>query len=200
MANKWDPPKYIELIEKSSFPPLQEFLNTELAVIKGVDNPREKTFIEIGAGYGRVIPQLSEIAKKVIAIELDKEMFNELRERGEKYPNVLVIEGDAQQLFNLLKNLDIQKPVLLSLCNTLGTLVGNSLEILSKMVKVAKDNKGEIIISIYTQESLKEYGIPMYNSTSALSGEPDLEKIDFQKGNFISKTGYQSHYGLRWLK
>jgi hypothetical protein len=93
----------------------------------------------------------------------------------------------------LLKDLKVRNPVVLSLQNTLGTPTGDPLKIISEMVKIAQ-NKGEFIISLFIQEGLKDYGIPIYSSISGLTGEPDLEKTDFAEGIFISKTGYQSHW------
>jgi SAM-dependent methyltransferase len=194
MEYNWQPDKYIKLVEKSSDPILQDYMKTELGYITTkIEKPEEKTFIEVGAGYGRVIPPLSEIAKQVIAVELDKKMLAELKRREKQYPNVLFIEGDAQNLLELLKDLNIQKPVVLSIQNILGTPIGNPFEILPQMIKVAQDN-GEIFISLFIQEGLKDYGIPMYSKISGLVGKSDLEKTDFQKGTFISKTGYRSHW------
>ena len=92
MGYNWSPDKYIKLVEKSSDPVLQYYMKAEMDYITTkIENPKEKTFIDVGAGYGRVIPPLSEIAKQVITVELDKKMLTELKHRGEQYPNVLVI-------------------------------------------------------------------------------------------------------------
>jgi hypothetical protein len=34
----------------------------------------------------------------------------------------------------------------------------------------------------------------LYDLVCELTGKPDLEKIDFENGNFISNTGYKSHW------
>lgn len=194
MEYSWEPNKYIEFVEKTPYLPFQDYMKAELDIIGKVENSEEKTFIEVGAGYGRIIPQLSKIAKQVIAVEIDKKMFNELKKLAKQYPNVVVIDGDAQNLSALLKDFDIKRPVILSLQNTLGTPTGDPFKILSEMIKVIRKNNGEIIISLLIQESLKEYGMQFYFSAQELVGEPDLEKIDFQKGIFVSKTGYKSHW------
>ena len=59
---------------------------------------------------------------------------------------------------------------------------------------VAKKYKGEVIISLFRQESLKDWGIRMYSKIQEMVGEPDLLKTDFKKGIFISKTGYEAKW------
>ena len=194
MEHSWEPSKYVEFVEKTPCPSIQDYMKVEFSIISKVENPKEKTFIEVGAGPGRVIPQLSKIAKQVIAVEIDKKMLNELKKQENQYPNIAVIDGDAQNLSELLKDFNIKKPVVLSLQNTLGTPTGDPFKILSEMIKLAKNNNGEIIISLLIQEGLKDYGMQFYVNAQEMVGEVDLEKTDFQKGIFISKTGYRSHW------
>lgn len=194
MKYNWKTDKYIELIEKTSNPFLREYIDSELSYIAhNIENSKEKVFIDVGAGYGRVLPQLSVIAKKIFEVEMDKQMLVELRKRALQYQNVSIIECDAQQLSSSLENFDIRKPVVICLQNSLGTPYGDPYKIISEMIKVTQ-NKGELVISLFIQEGLKDYGISIYNSVSELVGEPDLEKIDFAEGIFVSKTGYMAHW------
>jgi precorrin-6B methylase 2 len=194
MEYDWKTDKYIKLVENTSNPFLREYIRAELDYITNkIENSKDKTFIDVGAGYGRVIPELSVIAKKVLAVELDKQMLAELKKRAPQYQNVSIIECDAQELSNNLKDFNIDKPVVLCLQNSLGTPYGDPYKIILEMVKVAQNN-GELIISLFIQEELKDCGISIYSSASELTGEPDLEKTDFINGNFISKTGYRSHW------
>jgi len=194
MNYHWDPDKYKQTVEKTSYLPLQEYMNYEFRIIKGIDNLRKKTFIDVGAGYGRIIPYLAKSVGQIIAVELDERMINNLNGVASKYSNVLVIEGKAQDLSVLLRDLKIKKPVVLSLQNTLGTPTGDYQEMLSEIIKVARDYRGEIIISLFIQEGLEDYGVPMYSELLDLVGEPDLDKTDYNKGDFVSKTGYKSHW------
>lgn len=54
-----------------------------------------KTVIEIGAGHGELTAELASRAKKVIAIEFDHSLFNELEGKAGAWGNVAVIGGDA---------------------------------------------------------------------------------------------------------
>jgi len=123
-------------------------------------------------------------------------MFSELQKRATHYPNIVAVKGDANNLSQLLNGLDVQFPVVLSLQNSLGTWEGNYQKALSEIRKVAERKRGEVIISVWRQEGFKKHAIDFYNSISALVGEPDLEKTDFENGIFRSKTGFLS----KWWK
>src|SRR5208337_3745016 len=53
------------------------------------------TVVEIGPGHGSLTAILSGIAKKVIAIELDNDLFTKLQNRFGGAGNVVLIQGDA---------------------------------------------------------------------------------------------------------
>jgi len=52
-----------------------------------------KTVLEIGAGSGMLTGKLCEVAKKVIAVEIDATLYNELKRRI-KADNLKLINGD----------------------------------------------------------------------------------------------------------
>lgn len=188
--------KYFELVENFDDPIFQFWQKTELDVISAVQDSKKKTFIDLGAGYGRVLRNLVEISRNVLAIEINPGMLEELNKRAKKYEKVKVIKGDLQELSVQMESLDIQSPVLLLLQNTLGTIEGNYRKVLSEMKKVATEYKGEIIISLLRQEALKDFGMKLYGSISPMTGEPDLERTDFETGSFVSKTGYKSKWWI----
>lgn len=192
--HEWNPQKYIKLVENTRDPVLRNYIDAELDICTKIKNPTDKTFIDVGAGYGRVVPLLSRIGKQVMAVEIDRNMLTELKQRAKKSSNVLVVEGNAENLSSLLERMELKKPVLLALQNILGTPIGNPFRILSEMIKVARDNNGEILISLFIQEGLQDHGMPMYSKIKELVGEPDLDNTDFTKGIFVSQTGYRSHW------
>jgi len=195
MNYDWNPSNYIKVVEKKENVFLQKYMQAELEYITTkIENPEEKTFIDVGAGYGRVIPVFAAISKKVIAVELDKQALEELKRRTKQHKNTVIVECDAQNLSICLEKSIIDKPVVVCLQNSLGTPYGDPYKIISEMAKVAKNNNGELIISLFTQEGLKDYGVPLYDLVFELTGKPDLEKTDFENGNFVSRTGYKSHW------
>lgn len=56
---------------------------------------REDVVVEIGPGPGRLTRMLAERVRKVIAIELDKMLFEELKTELADYKNMEFIHGDA---------------------------------------------------------------------------------------------------------
>jgi len=191
---KYTARKYIKLVENIDDSILQSQMKAEIEVISKIKDSKNKTFIDLGAGYGRILSDLVKIARNVISIEINPDMLEELKERTKIYKNVTVIEGDIQQLSSLLEKVAVKNPVLLLTQNTLGTIEGNYKKVLSEMKAVAQKYKGEIVISLFRQESLKDWGIKMYSKIQEMVGEPDLQKTDFKKGIFISKTGYEAKW------
>lgn len=187
--------KYIEVVENSSDPILRKFMVAEIDEILRVKNSKDKTFIDLGAGHGRLLPELAKNGKNIISIEVNKAMLPELERRTKKYKNAKLIQGDISQLSSLLKEEDLHRPVILLLGNTLSVIEGNSKTVLLEIKKVAQSHNGEIIISFTLAEALATWGIKeLYPSFSKMVGEPDLEKTDFKKGLFVSKTGYTSKW------
>jgi ubiquinone/menaquinone biosynthesis C-methylase UbiE len=144
--------------EQVSNPMLLEYQQVERDyIITKVRNPKNKIFIDIGAGYGRILPWLTPIAGRIWSIESDQEMFEELQKRANKYNNVYPIQADANKFpENLHKRLN--HPVFLLLQNTLGTWKGDYHEVLKEIKKVALSQQGEVIISLLNQKILDESG------------------------------------------
>lgn len=58
----------------------------------------EDIVLEIGPGLGEMTLALSQLAKKVIAIEIDSSLVKRLREKFSETPNIEVIEGDILKM------------------------------------------------------------------------------------------------------
>ena len=105
--NSLEETKY--LIEKYNVRPNknlgQNFLIDE-ETLRFIANLAEKddTIIEIGPGLGELTARLLEMAKKVIAIELDPKMVAILEDRFKLYDNIEIIQQDVLKIdFNLEK-------------------------------------------------------------------------------------------------
>ncbi len=64
----------------------------EAADIKAVDQ-----VLEIGAGLGSLTVLLAQLARSVVAVEIDREIIPALQQALEKYPNVEIVQGDILQ-------------------------------------------------------------------------------------------------------
>ena len=191
----WDSQKYIDLVEHGNNPGLLEWENAEIHYLTTkIDSPHDKTFVDVGAGYGRVLPHLAKIAKKVIAVEIDENLGKTLRKRATEFPNCVVIMGDGNQLGKLLENQDYPSPVVVSLQNTLGPWKGDRFAAVDEMRRVAEPKKGEIVVSILRREAMENWGLEMYHSIDGLLGEYDPATSDLKNGVFRTKTGYESYW------
>lgn len=194
MEYDWKTDEYVNLVEKTNNPFLRDFIDKELQFLCAIEKLDEKSLVDVGAGYGRVIPILSPMVNNFYAVELDKKMIEGLKKTVDNYINCSIVECDAQELRSGLEGLDIKKPIVMSLQNSLGTPYGNPYKIIDEMVRYAKEKRGEIVVSFFTQESLQNCGVPIYTSLVGLVGEIDLTRTDFERGDFIAKSGYKSHW------
>lgn len=64
-------------------------------IIQAAQLSEEDLVVEIGPGWGSLTKMLAQSVKDVIAIELDKKLFEELKVRLAGYDNVLLIHEDA---------------------------------------------------------------------------------------------------------
>lgn len=194
--HNWDPEKYKSLVEETQNPFLREFEDVEKDYLENkITNSRNKTFIDVGAGHGRTLPFIAPPRScNVICVELDSKMFAGLSEKAKEYSGITLIEGSANNLSDLLRGREVFSPVVMCLQNSLGTWQGDANEAIAQMRKVAEENHGEVIISLLHQEALKNKGVEMYESLENMVGEIDLDRTDFEKGIFRSKTGYLSHW------
>jgi 16S rRNA (adenine1518-N6/adenine1519-N6)-dimethyltransferase len=76
----------------------QHFLLDPVILRKIVDAANigpDDTVVEIGPGLGRMTAVLAGAAGRVIAIEIDEDLYEKARERVQEYDNVQLILGDA---------------------------------------------------------------------------------------------------------
>jgi 16S rRNA (adenine1518-N6/adenine1519-N6)-dimethyltransferase len=72
-------------------------------IIQTANIREEDVVLEIGPGLGEMTAGLSKKAKKVIAVEIDSQLVEILKNKMKDYPNVEVIKGDILKLeFNKL--------------------------------------------------------------------------------------------------
>src|SRR3989344_8054024 len=191
----WSVPDYIRSVENSSHPLMKSYEQAEIDYISSIPDLSRKTVIDIGAGYGRVLPHIAPPrTRNIIAVEINDSMFSELQQRANQYPNATALKGDANELSELLADIDVVSPVLMCLQNSLGTWEGDYKKALEEMGKVAKEKKGEVIISAWRGEEFKNYAMDIYTALSPVVGVPDPIQSDFENGIFRSKTGYLSKW------
>jgi SAM-dependent methyltransferase len=186
--------RYKRLVEDSPNEGLQAYMEAERQFLASVEDSSSRTFVELGAGHGRALPLFAEVARNAICVELNQDMLAELRVRSEQHRDVTVIDGDVQLLPHLLQGLDLVSPVVALLQNTLGTIEGDERRVLRAMKQVAKGAGGDVVLSLFRQGALADWGMEMYGQLSEMIGEPDPDRTDFRAGLFASRTGYVSKW------
>lgn len=193
MQHHWNTESYIKEVEHGSDTVLLQYQKEELAFIRdSITSPQQKTLIDIGAGYGRVVPHLAPVSKRFIAVEQDAPLLEELARRIAKYENAEMVVGSGDDLVSLINH--PPNPVLLSLQNTLGPWHGDRDIALSQIRTVLEETRGEAIISLFCREALRDWGLPMYKTVTGLLGAYDPVRSDIDNGCFRSDTGYESRW------
>jgi len=194
----YDPKKYIKLVENSDFPLLRKFMKDELDFLKR-QIEHKNTIIDLGSGYGRIIPFVKQICDKYWGVEINKLMYNELERRALKSSNIEAINGDITNLRKIISANNVPKDdsLYLLLQNTIGTIEGDRYSLLKELRILLEFKSSELVISFFKSSYLKTIGLEMFKSISDMVGEPDLSKCDFDNGVFVSKTGYETKW---WSK
>ena len=117
----------------------------------------DDTVVEIGPGPGRLTMLLSKVAKKVIAIELDSDLYIKLQDELTGRENVELVLGDALKYryddlgpFKVVANIPyyITTPIIFSLIEARSNLVSMTLTI-----------QKEVAQRIVANPGTKDYGV-----------------------------------------
>jgi SAM-dependent methyltransferase len=194
MTPLWNPHAYLTEVGWHPLPEFQRYQMLESTFATSMPNLSNRTVLEAGAGYGRVLPTVARGAKQVLAVELDDGMYAMLEKHAGAYPNVTPINGDYTQLDELVAGMDLARPVILSLQNTLGTTMGSWLEGARAMRHVAEKGRGDVVASVLNAEAFACFGIELYGRLIEFTGAIDEAKTDFHSGRFVSVDGYVSQW------
>src|SRR3989344_6504644 len=83
--------RFVEYVDDETF---QNYLASEIKTMSRVRKPKSKTFIDVGAGYGRVLPYLFLVARDSILVEKNPAAAEECRRRANVYGRARGLEGD----------------------------------------------------------------------------------------------------------
>jgi 16S rRNA (adenine1518-N6/adenine1519-N6)-dimethyltransferase len=127
--------------------------------------------VEIGPGFGRLTKMLAETVKKVIAIELDSELFKKLKDELKEFNNIELVNEDVLKYpfeklepFKVVSNIPyyITTPIIFRLLEARKNLISMTLTIQKEVAEriVAKpDTKdyGVLTLSVqyYTEPEIK---------------------------------------------
>lgn len=191
---EYTPQKYIELVTNSSIDYLRDFMNDEKDFLLKICGGKE--LVDLGAGYGRIIPFVIPLIDFYYGIDINDSMFLELKNRTNSYNNAKAIKGDFTKLQNIISSekINTDNSIFVLLQNTLGTIEGSLLNLLEELKALFLNEQVDLIISLFKSEKLEESGIMMFKSLADMVGEPDIDKCDFTEGIFRTKSGYEAKW------
>lgn len=184
---------YMLTVEFSSNESIQNCMKTEFNIIHNVSNASEKNVIDVGAGYGRLMPFLSASFKKVHGIEIEEKMFRFLNVRNKQFINCVSYHHDFFNSYELIKKTEDIINVFILAQNTIGTMNKSLDKVTDYLIKLLKPND-ELIITFFKAETLENIGLNLYISLSSMLGNPDFNKTSFSSGEYYSDTGYYSKW------
>ena len=126
-------------------------------IIEAASIGPDDTIVEIGPGPGRLTTLLSKVAKKVLAIELDSDLYKKLQDELAGRENVELVLGDALKYryddlgsFKVVANIPyyITTPIIFSLLAARDNLVSMTLTI-----------QKEVAQRIVANPGTKDYGV-----------------------------------------
>lgn len=156
-------------------------------IVKAGNVSPEDTVVEIGPGLGTLTRILSENARKVIAIELDKGLAGKMEDKLASLKNVEVIRADALKFpygsikgrFKVVANIPyyITTPILFRLLEFRNKISGMTLLMqkeVARRIVAAPDSKEYGVLSISTQVLTKPV-LKFMVSRGAFSPPPDVD-------------------------
>lgn len=140
-------------------------------IIEAANIKHNDTVVEIGPGYGTLTKLLAGVAKKVIAIELDYELYEKLKEELKEFRNIEHIHGDALKYpyeklepFKVAANIPyyITTPIIFRLIEARKNLISMTLTVQKEVAQriVAKPNTKDygvlsLAVQYYSNPELK---------------------------------------------
>lgn len=140
-------------------------------IVQAAELDAEDLVVEIGPGPGRLTKMLAERVKKVIAIELDENLFRKLKSELAEYKNVELIHGDALKYsyenlpeFKVVANIPyyITTPIIFRLIDARKNLESMTLTVQKEVAERIVATPGgkdygvlSIMVQYYAKPSLK---------------------------------------------
>lgn len=163
----------------------QHFLTNKKIVsdiISAGEISKKDIILEVGPGKGVLTEALAEKAKKVIAVEKDKELVQFLKEKFKNQKNIEIIYGDILKVD--IKNYGLRTMDYKLIANIPYYITSRFLRIFlsetkfrpSLMVLMVQKEVAERIVAKNNKESLLSLSVKAY-------GKPEIIKI-VRKGNF----------------
>lgn len=163
--------------------PVKKYLDAELNFVLDRIGP-SGLVLELGCGYGRIIPELAKKARFVVGIDTSISSLKYGRKLIRSTSNCLLIQMDATQLSFLDRTFD----VVVCIQNGISAFHVDQEHLIRESIRVAKQG-GTILFSSYSDKFWK-YRLEWFKRQSE---ERLVGKIDFDKtgdGVIVCKDGF----------
>ena len=132
-------------------PPIfKEYLGLEKEKLKNII--KGGSLLDVGCGYGRLFPILSDLTDHIVAIDLSQNLCRLALKLSNSYPNIDVICGDILQNNSIKNKFDY----ILFAWNTFGNFYSDRDLALRKVKEMLKPD-GKIILSVLSEQSIESY-------------------------------------------
>ena len=162
---------------------VKQYLEAELTFVLDRISP-SNLVLELGCGYGRLIPKLAKKARFVVGIDTSISSLEYGRKLIRSTSNCLLIQMDATQLSFLDRTFD----VVVCIQNGISAFHVDQEHLIQESIRVAKQS-GTILFSSYSDKFWK-YRLEWFKrqSEEGLVGEIDFNKT--RDGVIICKDGF----------
>ena len=164
---------------------IQQYLEAEVNHIVQKIRPGDKV-LELGCGYGRILPRLAQKAALVIGIDLSPGSLMLGREMLNNIPNTLLLNMDAVQLAFSDRVFDR----VVCIQNGISAFRVNQKKLIHESIRVAKPG-GTLLFSSYSHKFWK-YRLEWFQlqSEAGLLGEINWEET--HNGVIVCKDGFKA--------
>ena len=162
---------------------VKQYLEAELTFVLDRISP-SNLVLELGCGYGRLIPELAKKARFVVGIDISISSLKYGRKLIRSTSNCLLIQMDATQLSFLDRTFD----VVVCIQNGISAFHVDQEHLIRESIRVAKQG-GTILFSSYSDKFWK-YRLEWFKrqSEEGLVGEIDFDKT--RDGVIVCKDGF----------
>lgn len=164
-------------------PRIQQYLAAEISYVIEKIKPGDKV-LDLGCGYGRVIPELAQKAAAVVGIDNSIASLMLARGKNHNIPNCSLVQTNALRLGFKNHSFD----VVICIQNGISAFHVDQKELIKESLRVTK-YEGMVLFSSYSDKSWK-HRLEWFQmqADAGLLGEIDYEKT--RDGVIICKDGF----------
>lgn len=156
--------------------------------------------IEVGSGPGEFLLSFSGQFSIIIGIERSERLIEQAKRASVNQPSVHHILGDAIELNQLLKNMQISElgthpKLVCCVMNTLGILEPDTrFAVLAEIAKLL-ENGDSYMLTVFNRAYFADAIRDFYQANPELCGRVEPHHYNIQSGDLrVDETGYYSHW------